>query len=101
MAGVSPHTRGWTRRVAVEPDDRGGFPAHAGMDPLIACTPSTDPRFPRTRGDGPQGSTVIRSGAMGFPAHAGMDPWSSNLALRRTGFPRTRGDGPPAWRGRG
>ena len=50
---VSPHTRGWTpgsrRRTAV----RGGFPAHAGMDPALEAADASSVRFPRTRGDGP------------------------------------------------
>ncbi len=33
LTGVSPPTRGWTRRGRGSTDGGGGFPAHAGMDP--------------------------------------------------------------------
>ena len=111
---VSPHTRGWTlparpnRRSSTGfprtrgdgPDaprarhrhlDAGGFPAHAGMDPVwAAVAPALRPahagwthdvrerpprRFPRTRGDGPSMRSDVTH-------------------VRRHGFPRTRGDGP-------
>ena len=32
-ASASPHTRGWTPAAVREAGGRGGFPAHAGMDP--------------------------------------------------------------------
>ena len=91
---VSPHTRGWTP-TTLPPDDRAaGFPAHAGMDPLGVHSSASNLRFPRTRGDGPDGQseqncedgvsphtrgwTPLRAqegvGGDGFPAHAGMDP---------------------------
>ena len=39
---VSPHTRGWTLLVIVREEDRRGFPAHAGMDPIPPpCWPTT------------------------------------------------------------
>ena len=91
---ASPHTRGWTvgrlflRRIT------DGFPAHAGMDPVLAGLWEWVPGLPRTRGDGPVrqagGAVVLQasphtrgwtlldfasgSPGGGFPAHAGMDP---------------------------
>ena len=99
--GVSPPTRGWT---LMRPDDVlhriGGFPAHAGMDPLTA-TPAT------------------YCFMHGFPAHAGMDRRVARIPCCPTApvspptrgwtryvhdgrvrgdtlrwFPRPRGDGP-------
>ena len=113
---VSPHTRGWTLRVASVSESRSGFPAHAGMDPTAACSTPPAIRFPRTRGDGPAppcaacsvervsphtrgwtlGPWIRCSGLLGFPAHAGMDPCSCQDASAAPGFPRTRGDGPPS-----
>ena len=90
---VSPPTRGWTRRVAWANDDGRGFPAHAGMDLSFDTCLASSGRFPRPRGDGPEGEyegssemevspptrgwtsyRVIASCSFrGFPAHAGMD----------------------------
>ena len=112
----SPHTRGWTRGASWPGSATGGFPAHAGMDPMGPVCGSFCMRVPRTRGDGPGvciycgdlmgGSPHTRgwtratdwSAAVsaGFPAHAGMDrpPPSSRSVPARV--PRTRGDGPPS-----
>ena len=111
---ASPHTRGWTpgARVVVRP--RGGFPAHAGMDPADPAGNVKLARLPRTRGDGParvrrttnvctasphtRGWTRAAGppvgGGGGFPAHAGMDPSRARLSPRTDRLPRTRGDGP-------
>ena len=111
---ASPHTRGWTRLLALPPCVVGGFPAHAGMDPgqQPACRAGWG--LPRTRGDGPaklrsvvrdleasphtRGWTPVRPARHhrrgGFPAHAGMDPWGSPASEPGTRLPRTRGDGP-------
>ena len=111
---VSPHTRGWTRAIGRFGEKTGGFPAHAGMDPIPFRVLKTSCRFPRTRGDGPdviyariQGEMVsphtrgwtLRAAALdknndGFPAHAGMDPLPCVSPGSPTRFPRTRGDGP-------
>ena len=115
-SSASPHTRGWTRRQRPRVALLRGFPAHAGMDPTPACSPSACTRLPRTRGDGPttaQGGSrgVLASphtrgwtlglvgpaaATSGFPAHAGMDPRQYQYVLLRPGLPRTRGDGPKA-----
>ena len=114
-AQVSPHTRGWTRQLCDQRLRRGGFPAHAGMDPRERTASGRTARFPRTRGDGPvseipcammqmvsphtRGWTlrwgVARDRERGFPAHAGMDPRQIAQVAKTQGFPRTRGDGPP------
>ena len=94
----------------------GGFPAHAGMDPERTGSRSAVAGLPRTRGDGPVGSSCPRwnrrasphtrgwtrirhrgrrAGA-GFPAHAGMDHVEDGQALAGERLPRTRGDGPYA-----
>ena len=111
---ASPHTRGWTRRIAQHHLLALGFPAHAGMDPADPSGNVKLARLPRTRGDGPdayasdsawdeasphtRGWTrprgVARVRPDGFPAHAGMDPLPAGRALSASGLPRTRGDGP-------
>ena len=111
---VSPHTRGWTPHRAMAGVRPHGFPAHAGMDPIVPKSPCCRCRFPRTRGDGPVPDLVdldiemvsphtrgwTRSGRPsptwrpGFPAHAGMDPGRRPIAPGAVRFPRTRGDGP-------
>ena len=93
---------------------RGGFPAHAGMDPTQHPLRLPFRRLPRTRGDGPLGACVAprppaasphtrgwtpRSRMIGhedhgFPAHAGMDPVAAWRSLCVPRLPRTRGDGP-------
>ena len=112
--GVSPHTRGWTHQQRHDGLPARGFPAHAGMDPGRSLASSRIPRFPRTRGDGPQRQSVPAGaktvsphtrgwtswagqpwqGASGFPAHAGMDPGEPARSPPSSRFPRTRGDGP-------
>ena len=111
---ASPHTRGWTRGVGGQPGGHGGFPAHAGMDPVPPPPLPARPRLPRTRGDGPR-APLIRLARYpasphtrgwthqppaghprhrGFPAHAGMDRGLPRDAQLHVGLPRTRGDGP-------
>ena len=75
-----------------------GFPAHAGMDPLMpARWTGGSPGFPRPRGDGP---VSLGGGAgqlhRGFPAHAGMDPATRASLIRGNGrgFPAHAGMDP-------
>ena len=111
---VSPPTRGWTPNGSIWHVVRQGFPAHAGMDPVVRSAAETRPRFPRPRGDGPaihgrhpypptvspptRGWTVAYQRpavvAGGFPAHAGMDPGNQAGGRMTLRFPRPRGDGP-------
>ena len=110
----SPHARGWTGSRPLSPRPARGFPARAGMDPLLPTSPMRRARIPRTRGDGPaqiarvdvntmdsphaRGWTRSRRGrartAIGFPARAGMDPRRETETARGCWIPRTRGDGP-------
>ena len=111
---VSPPTRGWTRTSTSLRGRRLGFPAHAGMDPLLSSPGRPITGFPRPRGDGPpppgrisdlpavspptRGWTWYRHPLSpvkrGFPAHAGMDPLPWQWTFSMDGFPRPRGDGP-------
>ena len=106
---ASPHTRGWTQRRQWTMEQRGGFPAHAGMDPAGSHGSSSRTRLPRTRGDGPVSSMTIplivpasphtrgctvallsrTSCHTGFPAHAGMDPRRTSTRSRTYRLPRT------------
>ena len=112
--GASPHTRGWTLRADRLQPHHGGFPAHAGMDPMTGFWFALRRWLPRTRGDGPvatigrtteprasphtRGWTPARSGrpipCEGSPAHAGMDPREGDDHRWCGRLPRTRGDGP-------
>ena len=111
---ASPHTRGWTLRPGADDARRGGFPAHAGMDPSPRAISRGRAWLPRTRGDGPdRGPAALRlrmasphtrgwtrwqgrrlPRGRGFPAHAGMDPGAATAPTGVSGLPRTRGDGP-------
>ena len=113
-AKASPHTRGWTLGLELIGQAPGGFPAHAGMDPIRRCQGSPGQRLPRTRGDGPRVDKIghlsprasphtrgwtleyltLAVESWGFPAHAGMDPTCSTGPIGRRRLPRTRGDGP-------
>ena len=113
---ASPHTRGWTPASRCARSPRGGFPAHAGMDPGRSVRAGSSRRLPRTRGDGPSAGArtstgtpasphtrgwtplQVRAGVLerGFPAHAGMDPAPTSSPRSAAGLPRTRGDGPQA-----
>ena len=50
---VSPPTRGWTPIFGSQECLPEGFPAHAGMDPLVGRQGTKATGFPRPRGDGP------------------------------------------------
>ena len=78
LIGASPHPRGWTLTGIYPRVGASGFPAPAGMDPVLAPVESSATGLPRTRGDGPATHTGRVS-----PARAS----------------RTRGDGPvgSAW----
>ena len=111
---ASPHTRGWTLSECRQPQEHGGFPAHAGMDPHGPLRQRRIVRLPRTRGDGPGDAAGRADGVSasphtrgwtrewlqrfadcgGFPAHAGMDLVLLDGGAARKGLPRTRGDGP-------
>ena len=67
VSKASPHTRGWTRPTRCRTARRGGFPAHAGMDPGSGGQGCAQERLPRTRGDGPVMATAVRSGGMASP----------------------------------
>ena len=84
---VSPPTRGWTQglrtsRSAGPP--HGGFPAHAGMDPIATRARRIDlRRFPRPRGDGPlraHRSMVVLHGEVSPPTR-GWTRWT-RVAVR-------------------
>ena len=114
LSMVSPPTRGWTSRICPNWRVPGGFPAHAGMDPVMLTGVVGGRWFPRPRGDGPlafwirlvwmevspptrgwTSMTLARSESLeGFPAHAGMDPRPAGACSDGAGFPRPRGDGP-------
>ena len=111
---ASPHTRGWTPCACSDSASSTGFPAHAGMDHVLAGQVQSGNWLPRTRGDGPHAAGGIggevaasphtrgwtrRGGpwapaAGGFPAHAGMDHVHAEHRCLGPGLPRTRGDGP-------
>ena len=109
-----PHSRGWTPSHRGAGELQGVSPALAGMDPELSSWPLRDPRFPRTRGDGPssiqarhsrssfpphsRGWTVVTVARFGrvtvSPALAGIDPTGCWRPPWAACFPRTRGDGP-------
>ncbi len=111
---VSPPTRGWTPLRGLAIDQKGGFPAHAGMDLTASSRDAVRCGFPRPRGDGPSHSSYsvetasvspptrgwtfrLRPPAApgtGFPAHAGMDLLGHLMLPVNARFPRPRGDGP-------
>ncbi len=64
---ASPHTRGWTPARNTRPSWSRGFPAHAGMDPLLELDRSGERGLPRTRGDGPWYSDDTIKRAMASP----------------------------------
>ena len=96
---VSPPTRGWTRVARIPCVRLAGFPAHAGMDPVLTVVYDDTNGFPRPRGDGPcagcgemlicgvspptRGWTdyhlIPARIVAGFPAHAGMDRCPASL----------------------
>ena len=110
----SPHPRGWTRLAPRRQRDRPGFPAPAGMDPVLAALGAAGRRIPRTRGDGPPAACRWAPAIAdsphprgwtdrpprrpdtrpGFPAPAGMDLAHGRAGRHDARIPRTRGDGP-------
>ena len=49
----SPRSRGWTPALLARLRHAAGFPALAGMDPIVPISKRTIPGIPRARGDGP------------------------------------------------
>ena len=109
-----PHARGWTVASSSRARDRTVSPARAGMDRSRQPFAASFARFPRTRGDGPEGGAddpgdglfpphargwtraniIQTTGTIVSPARAGMDPRRADLRAMPQRFPRTRGDGP-------
>ena len=116
----SPRSRGWTRLVDLLLARLLGFPALAGMDPLIPTIAPGMDGIPRARGDGPlrTGQPHVRvqdsprsrgwtpcplwrpASRCGFPALAGMDRIRPCSRAIRLWIPRARGDGPCSDRSR-
>jgi len=91
---ATPHARGSTLLSSHKVVLADGYPACAGIDPLVACVGISRWRLPRMRGDRPRvvlasayadaatpharGSTLltpfVQSGPRGYPACAGIDP---------------------------
>ena len=82
---ASPHTRGWTRSGGRAVLRWGGFPAHAGMDPLRRS--GAGGRLPRTRGDGPCSGSCRKNRRGASPHTRG---WTRDN-LRDPASPHTRG----------
>ncbi len=111
---LPPHTRGCTSESGATRLRTGASPAHAGMYPTSSPAPTTRRRFPRTRGDVPDGrddrqadrrlpphtrGCTARAGRAvrnpgASPAHAGMYRTPSCSIRGPMSFPRTRGDVP-------
>ena len=109
-----PHTRGSTFILVHDFVQGWGSPAHAGIDPPPAPSPSPRIGLPRTRGDRPHLTRLLRASGLapphtrgstcqppwaaacpaGSPAHAGIDPISASLSRSSNRLPRTRGDRP-------
>ena len=114
-APLPPHTRGCTSFRRRQSGLADASPAHAGMYLLDGRARLEPRRFPRTRGDVPIRTWIIRivaslpphtrgcTGADGgrgaqppaSPAHAGMYRSEGRRDRNRIRFPRTRGDVPP------
>ena len=110
----SPRSRGWTGDRLADRGHRTGFPALAGMDPVVVEDPQTLHGIPRARGDGPERGSWARLPVpdsprsrgwthavererlptLGFPALAGMDLSGDAAREQPDGIPRARGDGP-------
>ena len=111
---ATPHTRGSTFSRGAQSSPAGGYPAYAGIDPLVIDTLFDGRRLPRIRGDRPsialrsgwsswatphtRGSTLypypFRSREPGYPAYAGIDLRKCNIIGVLVGLPRIRGDRP-------
>ncbi len=111
---AAPHARGSTRGGQTPPSARRGCPACAGIDPRQAGPDDPGRGLPRMRGDRPDESARITSGAAaaphargstldrgrhgpglrGCPACAGIDPARPARLSRSHGLPRMRGDRP-------
>ena len=112
--GFSPHTRGCSDARTNEAGHRTVFPAYAGMFRRVISSRSNKRRFPRIRGDVPQGVKGTKdtmkfsphtrgcSAAQStepawlrvFPAYAGMFRNGRIHHRGAKGFPRIRGDVP-------
>jgi len=111
---VPPPARGWSPERHERGRRHDGSPACAGMVPQRRCRPQVPSRFPRLRGDGPEGYARRyglgevpppargwsagdhrpRPRRCGSPACAGMVLVAKYAPRIRLWFPRLRGDGP-------
>ena len=111
---ATPHTRGSTPKKVTFCRGVMGYPAYAGIDPLLCASINTVLRLPRIRGDRPahyitsfpsykatphtRGSTLFEHDQIrfreGYPAYAGIDPEQRDRGLDLMRLPRIRGDRP-------
>ena len=91
---ASPHTRGWTGLEAGNAGGDRGFPAHAGMDPILGMVAAVGIGLPRTRGDGPAADVIWASVVLAFPHTRGWTPGRSDRLGTRPGFPAHAGMDP-------
>jgi len=112
---ATPHARGSTLRKISSIIPVVGYPACAGIDPVLSWGMTLGERLPRMRGDRPRtdrsrwprrtatpharGSTPSSAPYLvrreGYPACAGIDPSLIALTRPRPRLPRMRGDRPP------
>ena len=73
-----------------------GFPAPAGIDPLVAAAGGgiSSGGFPAPAGIDPWSHFANRQPRSGFPAPAGIDPWQSDSVDLLPGFPAPAGIDP-------
>ena len=115
QAGSSPLTRGKCHADLLQVDIQGLIPAHAGKMPWTACSSSTRPAHPRSRGENvgmanreyeKAGSSPLtrgksaRAAAIGpllglIPAHAGKIAPRSPRSRPEPAHPRSRGENGP------
>ena len=111
---ATPHTRGSTPFKASFRMSFIGYPAYAGIDPIITLHVRAAVRLPRIRGDRPavspfnlahtaatphtRGSTayipILAPDRPGYPAYAGIDLQGTACCGSQRGLPRIRGDRP-------
>ncbi len=111
---ATPHTRGSTCRRSTNSGSSTGYPAYAGIDPLITTNGKLTRWLPRIRGDRPweidviseegkatphtRGSTRLErfnpATSAGYPAYAGIDLREERRISQHQRLPRIRGDRP-------
>src|SRR5438132_71640 len=87
LGEVSPPARGWSLVAVGDQSTAAGFPARAGMVPVLGAVGVVASWFPRPRGDGPTLLLLLMAALKVSPPARGWSDASTACAVLVRGFP--------------